>query len=180
VADDHPVVREDLNVLIDAQPDTAFVGAEGDGRSVVRMARDLRPDLIVMDFSMPGVSEAEVLERIKQELPDVRVVALTIYDDAGYLRRLFQAGASGYVAKAAPVADLIDCIRALASGSTFVDPTLASRSVAHASRGRPSRKARRDEVLTQRETKVVRLVAMGHTQREIAEKLEISVKTVET
>src|SRR3954464_14736126 len=129
LADDHNVVRAGLRALIDAQPDMEVVGEAADGEAAWRQTVDLGPDVIVMDVSMPGSGGARATERIKQDRPEVRVLALTVHEDRGYLQQLLQAGASGYLLKRAAADDLIHAIRTVARGGTFLDPSRAGKVV---------------------------------------------------
>jgi DNA-binding NarL/FixJ family response regulator len=175
LADDHHVVRAGLRSLIDDQADMEVVGEAADGAAACRLARELGPDVAVLDVSMPIVGGAKATEQITRDLPETRVVALTVHEDRGYLQQLLQAGAAGYVLKRAAADDLIHAIRTVARGGTYLDPSLAGK-VADALAGRPARAGE----LSDREEEVLKLIARGFTNREIADKFELSVKTVET
>jgi DNA-binding NarL/FixJ family response regulator len=180
LADDHPVIRAGLRALIDAQPDMEVVGEAADGEDACRLAAEQAPDVAVLDISMPGLGGAQAAERIVRERPGVRVLALTVHEDRGYLQQLLRAGGSGYVLKRAAAADLIHAIRTVAHGGTFVDPDLAGEVLVgllgRAPRGGPDP----GEALSRREEEVLRLIAQGFKYREIAERLDVSLKTVET
>lgn len=180
LADDHALIREGLKALINAEQDLEVVGEAGDGLAAYKLAAELRPDLIVMDVSLPELSGAKATERIKRELPSVKILALTMHEDKGYLRQLIQAGASGYVLKRAAAEDLIHAIRAISSGGVYVDPTMMSKVVSGSSRLRSLDDALRDNSLSDRETEVLRLIALGYSNKEIGAQLDISIKTVET
>lgn len=180
LADDHAVVREGLRVLIDAQPDLEVVGEASDGDSACRLAGELRPDVVVMDVSMPGLTGDRATQQLKQGHPDIKVLALTVYEDRSHLRRLLKAGAAGYVLKLATGAELIRAIRVVAAGGVYLDPAVAGKVVddivnEDAEGGRPD-----GTPLTERESQVVLRVAQGFSNKEIAAQLDISVKTVET
>jgi DNA-binding NarL/FixJ family response regulator len=184
IADDHAVVREGLRSLIEAQSGLDVIGEAADGQEAWQCACELEPDVLVLDLSMPGVGGAETAERIARDCPQVRVLALTMHEERGYVSRLLRAGASGYVLKRTASSELVRAIRAVAAGGTYVDPSLAGTLLADPTH-RPSRAqgtdgATRLAELTARETEVLRLVARGHSNKEIAAALEISVKTVET
>ena len=179
LADDHAVVREGLKALVNAQPDMEVVGEAGDGRAAVRQVQELLPDVVVMDVSMPEMSGAQATERLKQACPLVKVLALTVHEDKGYLRQLLEAGAAGYVPKRAAAEELIRAIRTVAAGGVYLDPVLAAKVVGGFVRN-PAKGTPAGEDLSERETEVVRLLAQGHSNKEIAARLGLSVKTVET
>jgi DNA-binding NarL/FixJ family response regulator len=180
LADDHMIVREGLKTLINAQPDMEVVGEAENGRDAVKSAVELSPDVVVMDISMPEMNGIEATERLRKECPSTKIVALTIYEDTGYLRQSLKAGASGYVLKRAVVEELVQAVRTCAAGGTYIDPTLAGQVVStYISRGSATGNLSQTE-LSERETQVLRLVAWGSSNKEIGAKLNISVKTVET
>ncbi len=180
IADDHAIVREGLKALVGVQPGMRVVGEAGDGREAYRAVVELQPDVAVMDISMPGWSGAEATARLKQMCPGVRVVALTVHEDESYLRGLLEAGAAGYILKRSATGDLVHAIRTVAAGGTYIDPNLADRLVNVYIDTRPDANPLERGELTGREAEVVRLIALGHSNKEIAARLEISVKTVET
>jgi DNA-binding NarL/FixJ family response regulator len=179
LADDHTLIRDGLKALINVQQDMEVVGEAGDGMLAYKVAKELQPDLIVMDVSLPELSGAKSTERIKHELPGVKILALTVHEDKGYLRQLIQAGASGYVLKRAAAEDLIHAIRAIAGGGVYVDPAMMSKVVG-STRQRSLDEALKTNNLSERETEVLRLIALGYSNKEIAAQLDISIKTVET
>ena len=180
LADDHAMMREGLRSLVNAQADMEVVGEAGDGRAALLKARELQPDVVVMDISMPELNGIQATERLKGCCRKAKVLALTAYDDGGYLRQLLEAGASGYVLKRAAAEELVKAIRVVAAGGVYLDPALAGRVVS----GYIGRKRLRGEAqnteLSEREEEVMRLVAWGYTNKEVAAYLNISVKTVET
>lgn len=178
LADDHAVVREGMKALIEAQPDLRVVGEAEDGESACRRALTLQPDVVVMDVSMPHLGGTEATERLRASVPAARVLALTVHEDPGYVRRLMEAGASGYVLKRAAATELIHAIRTVAAGGVYLDPSVAGRVVAGFVGG-PGQEPALAE-LSDREADVLRLIAQGYSNKEIAARLEISVKTVET
>lgn len=179
LADDHTLLREGLKTLVDAQPDMEVVGEAEDGRSAFLRAKRLQPDLVVMDFSMPDLDGAQATERLKQASPSVKVLALTRHDDSGSLRRMLEAGASGYLLKSVASSELIRAIRAVASGEFYVDPTLQGRLVKFARRRFAGETVRHEE-LSEQQVEVLRRYALGFSIKEIASRLNISPKTVET
>jgi DNA-binding NarL/FixJ family response regulator len=179
LADDHAIVRQGLKLLIDSQRDMGVVGETADGDGVLRQANALNPDVIVMDISMPGMNGLVATRRLKREQPQVAIVALTRHDDDTYLEELLRAGASGYVLKQSAPMELLQAIRAVAAGGVYLDPAMTS----HVADGLLSRNAetsgQRHVTISERESQVLRLIAVGHSNKEIATQLDISVKTVE-
>jgi DNA-binding NarL/FixJ family response regulator len=181
LADDHHVVRAGLKALIDNQVDMEVVGEAGDGRSAVEGTSRLDPDVVVMDVTMPIMGGAEATKRIRAAHPEVKVLALTVHEDRGYLEQLVQAGASGYVLKRAVADDLIHAIRSVATGGAYLDPAIAGMVLGGLAGGTaPEQRVRGAGKLSDREAEVLSLVAKGYTNREIASRLDISTKTVET
>jgi len=179
LADDHAVVREGLKALINAHSGMTVVGEAADGRMACELVERVRPDVAVLDVSMPEMSGGQATERIRQSCPEVKVLALTVHEDRGYLRRLLAAGAAGYVLKRSAAEELIRAIQVVAGGGVYLDPSLAGKVVGgfvHRSGGETAA----GEELSDREAAVVRLTACGHGNKEIAAQLDISIKTVET
>lgn len=179
LADDHAVVREGLKAMINAQPGLEVVGEAADGPTALDRAAELDPDVVVVDVSMPGLNGAQVTVRLKEARPDRKILALTVHEDRGYLRRLLEAGASGYVLKQSAASELIHAIRAVAAGGTYLDPALAG-SVVGSFVGRANATDAPSGGLSEREEEVVSLIAQGYSNKEIAARLKLSVKTVET
>lgn len=182
IADDHAIVREGLRALVEAQSGIQVVAEAGDGQEAWLRACELKPDVLLLDLSMPGMAGAEAAERIAQDCPGVRVLALTMHEERGYVSRLLRAGASGYVLKRTASSELVRAIRTVAAGGSYVDPSLAAALLAEHGH-RPARDAERPAgagEITARELEVLRLVARGHSNKEVGAALEISVKTVES
>jgi two-component system, NarL family, response regulator NreC len=184
LADDHAVLRAGLKMLIDAQSDMVVIGEAGTGREAVRQVQecqaDNKPDIVVMDISMPELDGTAATELITRENPEVRVLALTRLTDMGYLRRLLQAGVSGYILKKSAADELIHAIRIVARGGTYLDPTLAGSLVQAIIRQEPAGVTTVPiGELTEREEEILRAIAWGRSNKEIAAELGISVKTVE-
>jgi DNA-binding NarL/FixJ family response regulator len=179
LADDHAVVREGLKALIDRQQGMEVVGEAVDGPSAIALTAELDPDVVVVDVSMPELNGAQVTTRLREARPDRKILALTVHEDKGYLRLLLEAGAAGYVLKRAAASELVQAIRAVAAGGTYLDPTLAGSVVDDFVHPAPQREQNGVE-LSEREAEVVRLIALGYSNKEIASRLKLSVKTVET
>ncbi|HVF43038.1 MAG TPA: response regulator transcription factor [Pyrinomonadaceae bacterium] len=180
MADDHVMLREGLKSLVNAQPDMEVVGEADDGRAAVERAQELLPDVIVMDISMPELNGIQATEQLKGRSRGTKVLVLTAYDEVGYIRQLLEAGASGYVLKKAAAEELVKAIRAVAAGGVYLDPTLAGKVVGGYVGRKKLRGALQGVELSGREEEVLRLVAWGYTNKEVAGYLNISVKTVET
>ena len=180
LADDHMIVREGLKALIDSQPDLRVVGEADNGREAWQRATELRPDVVVMDVSMPEMNGAEATECLKRDCPQVKVLALTVYEDSGYLRKMLDAGASGYVLKRAVTDELVRAIRTVAAGGSYVDPTLAGSLVSSFFNRETAEGRAPSGELSERESQVLRLIAWGYSNKEIGWKLNISSKTVDT
>jgi DNA-binding NarL/FixJ family response regulator len=180
LADDHNVVRAGLRALIDAQSDMEVIAEAADGEAACQLTAELGPDVAVLDVSMPLMGGALATERISKGQPGTRVLALTVHEDRGYLQQLLQAGASGYVVKRAAADDLIHAIRTVARGGTYLDPSLAGKVLGGLiGRSAPAGSTPADP-LSDREEEVLRLIARGFTNREIAARLDVSIKTIET
>jgi two-component system response regulator NreC len=177
IVDDHAVVRSGLRKVLEAEPDIEVVGEAGDARYAVFEARAKQPDVILMDVVMPGKSGIEAIPDVLHDAPDAKVLILSMQDDARYVREAFAAGASGYVLKEAADTEVVAAIREIASGGRYVHPALGARLVAADAE---ERKRAAEDPLSDRERDVLRLLALGHTNQEIADKLYISVRTAET
>jgi DNA-binding NarL/FixJ family response regulator len=177
VVDDHAVVRAGLRRILDAEDDVETVGEAPDGERAVFEAMQLQPDVVLMDVVMPGKSGIEATRAVLQAVPVTKVLVLSMQDDPRYVREAFDAGASGYVMKEAADDEVVDAIRAVAAGQRYLHPTLGARLLAAESEER--RRAAEDP-LSEREREVLRLLALGHTNQEIAKLLYISVRTAET
>lgn len=180
LADDHMVVREGLKALVNAQPDMHVVGEADNGDTAWRAACELAADVVVMDVSMPGMGGAEATERLRGECPQLKVLALTVYEDKSYLRQMLDAGAAGYVLKRAVTDELVRAIRTVAAGGSYVDPTLAGGLVSSFFNQEKAEGRAPSGELSERESQVLRLIAWGYSNKEIGWKLNISSKTVDT
>ena len=180
LADDHVFLREGLRDLINRQADMEVVGEADNGRLACQQIKALKPDVVVMDISMPDIKGTDATALIKREHPAVRVLALTAHEDTGYLRQMLQAGASGYVIKRVASDDLIHAIRIVAAGGVYIDPTQAGKIVKGYIYKSAPKGATEGHELSERERAVLRRMAWGYSNKEIAQQLGISVKTVET
>jgi DNA-binding NarL/FixJ family response regulator len=179
LADDHVTVRQGLKMLIESQDDMTVVSEASDGTAAVEQARTLRPDVVVMDISMPGMNGLVATRTLKQIQPDSVIVILTRHGDDAYLQELLRAGADGYVLKQSAASELLQAIRATAARGQYLDSALTSRVTA-GFLSKSGRKAQGTGVsLSERESEVLRLIAAGYSNKEIAAQLELSVKTVE-
>ena len=180
LADDHVTVRHGLKLLIDGQPDMIVVAEAGDGTSAVQQALELKPDVVVMDISMPGTNGLAATRTLKEKQPNAAVVTLTRHGDDAYLQELLRAGVDAYVLKQSAPTELLHAIRAAAGGGQYVDSALTARVTAAFVGREGKRVTRSGESLTEREAEVLRLIASGYSNKEIAGRLSLSVKTVET
>ena len=181
IADDHQVVREGLSAVLKMKEDIEVVGLAKDGVDAVEKARQLLPDVVLMDISMPRMNGVEATREIKRENPHIGVVVLTMYDEEDYIFDLVKAGATGYLLKDADSAQIAKAIRAVAHGESLIHPTVASKILTEFSllaQGKGRKPGRLEHDLTDREITVLRLVAEGKTNKEIANDLDLSEKTV--
>jgi DNA-binding NarL/FixJ family response regulator len=179
MVDDHPIVLAGLKALVGAHPDFAVVGEARDGRTALRLARQLVPDVVVMDISLPEMNGIELAAALRAECPECRILVLTVHEERAYLRQLVELGVGGYLLKRSAADELPRAIHAVAAGGMYLDPAIAGKVVGRLARGAGDQPGRQAE-LSERETDVLRLVAGGHSNKGIASRLNISVKTVET
>ena len=180
LADDHAIIRDGLRLLIDGQRDMHVVGEAGSGKEALEKARELKPHVVVMDLSMPGLNGLQATERLRTEQPQIKVVALTVHEDASYLVQLCKAGAVGYVLKRSAADDLIRAIRGVVAGGLHFDPALASKALTGRVSHSPAKGGLATSDLSEREKEVLVLLAWGYSNKEIANALHLSIKTVET
>jgi DNA-binding NarL/FixJ family response regulator len=178
LADDHVTVRHGLKLLIDGQPDMKVIAEASDGAAAVQQALELKPDVVVMDISMPDMNGLVATRALKKAQPDAVIVTLTRHADDAYLQELLRAGVSGYVLKRSAPVELLHAIRGVAAGGQYLDSTLTARVTAgFTARGGRAKKSA--ATLTDREAQVLRLIAAGYGNKEIAAQLALSPKTVE-
>lgn len=183
IADDHAILRAGVRLLVSTQRDMQVVGEAGDGAEVVELAKALKPDVVTLDLSMPHSIGADTVSRLHAESPQTRVLVLTAYDDPAQLQAVLAAGASGYVVKSAAETELLAAIRAVHQGRTFVNLTFSDRLVQTVLGKVPMKECgtvKPTALLSQREQEVVELLVQGYTNQEAADRLFLSVKTVET
>jgi two-component system response regulator NreC len=180
IADDHSIVREGVRMILDGQEDFEVVGEASTGRQALEEARRLRPDVVVMDISMPDMTGIEATKKIRSELSQTQVIGLTMHEDESYVFALLKAGAAGYVLKRAAAEDLVAAVRAAHQGEAFLYPTVAKLVVQDFLQRATAQDRATLDGLTEREREVLTLIAEGLTNQEIAGRLYISIKTVQT
>jgi DNA-binding NarL/FixJ family response regulator len=180
IAEDHETVREGLKLIINTQPDMEVTGEAGNGRDAVRLAKELAPDVLLMDVSMPELNGLKAAAQLKRVAPDIKILTLTRHTDQAYLQELLEAGVSGYVLKQSAATDLIRAVRAVAAGDNYLDPAMTGKIFSnYVEKSSKRRGDTRGAALTERERDVLRQIAWGYSNKEIAERLDISIKTVE-
>jgi len=180
LADDHHILRAGLRALLNAESDFDIVGEAADGDQVLQLAAELRPDLVLMDINMPGLGGIEATRRLKKVLPEIHVLILTVHEDESLLREAIHAGVSGYVIKRAAESELTDAIQAISRGDMYIHPAMTRallKDLAPIPKPKPATSTQ--DTLTKREVDVLRLIARGYTNNQIAELLSVSPRTVE-
>ncbi len=181
LADDHPLVLEGIKSFLFADDGLELVGEARDGLTALRLAVDLKPDVAILDLSMPGLNGIEVAGRLLDACPQCRVLILTVHEDAAYLRQLLDLGVAGYVLKRSATEELRRAVRAVAAGGIYLDPAIAARAIGRpAARQHADRDMKETPHLSPREIDVLRLTAIGHSNKSIANTLHIGVKSVDT
>jgi DNA-binding NarL/FixJ family response regulator len=182
LADDHPIVLDGLRNLVRAEPDFELVGEAAGGLAALKVIRDKRPDVAVLDISMPEINGIVLSRRLAGEMPGLRILVLTLHEDRAYLNQALEAGVRGYVLKRSAVENLVQAIRAVMVGGTYVDPAIAGRVFdGKRANAKPSaNKSGAAPALTEREAAVLKMAALGFTNKEIASRLDVGVKSVET
>jgi len=182
ICDDHMMVRQGVHMVLQSEPDIELVAEAGRGEEACALAQTHRPDVVIMDISLPDISGIEATRRIKAAQPGIRVIGLTMHEEEPYVLELLKAGADGYIVKRSAAADLVSAIRSVMQGQAVLDPVVTRAVVSGYVTRNPQTAAERDELtmLTPREREILVLVADGNTNAEIAKKLFISEKTVQT
>lgn len=181
LADDHAIVREGVKMILIKEPDIEVVGEASDGQEALDLVDRLKPGVVVMDISMPGMSGIEATQHVRERHPGVNVLALTMHEDESYVFKLLRAGASGYVLKRAAAQDLVQAVRAAAKGEAFLYPSVARKVVEdYLKRVETGEDRERYDGLTEREKEILTVIAQGLSNQQIAQKLYISIKTVQT
>jgi len=181
LADDHEIVREGVKMILAKEPDFEMVGEAEDGQQALDLVERMKPNVVVMDISMPGMGGIEATQQVKERHPGVNVIALTMHEDESYVFKLLRAGASGYVLKRAAAQDLVQAVRAAAKGEAFLYPSVARKVVEdYLKRVETGEERERYDGLTEREKEILTHIAQGLSNQQIAQKLYISIKTVQT
>ena len=180
IADDHTIVRQGLRAILNGEPDMEVVGEAADGREALKKAAALRPDIVVLDISMPKLNGLEVTQRLLREAPRAKVIALTMHSSEEYVYSLLKAGVRGYLLKESAASDLVEALRVVRRGGTYLHPSISMKVVNEYLKGPdPASRIASHDGLSGRECEVLRLIAEGYTSKEIASQLDLSVKTVE-
>lgn len=179
IAEDHQTVREGIKMLVNSQPDMEVIGEAGDGETALIEAARLDPDLVLMDISMPELNGLLAAKRLRASSPNVKILTLTRHTDDGYLKQIIAAGANGYVLKQSAPSELITAIRTVAAGNSYLDPSLTRKVMGGYAARTDSLRGENKADLSDRECEVLRLIALGYSNKEIGERLELSVKTIE-
>lgn len=178
LADDHDVLRSGLRFMLNSEEDMEVIGEASNGQEAILLCQEKKPDILILDLSMPGLSGLESIEKIKKANPEIKILVLTMHDDEGYLRKVLKSGCSGYILKKAAAVELISAIRKVYRGEVIVDPNMVKHLV-NDYIGQCEEIEPRG-VLSDREGEVLKLIILGYTNQQIADKLFLSVKTVET
>lgn len=179
LADDHPIVLTGLRNLIESESDFTVVGEATSGPEALKLIREARPDIAIVDISMPGMSGIVLTRRLTEEAPDIKILMLTLHEDRAYLRQALDVGARGYVVKRSAAANLVSAVRSVIAGGTYIDPGIVNRVLNRSPAGnRVSIRETRD--LTDRETEVLKLSSLGLTNKEISYQIGVGVKSIET
>lgn len=181
IAEDHISVREGFKFIIESQSDMEIVGEAGDGRAAVELARELQPDIVLMDISMPKLNGLKAAALLKRVAPDIKILTLTRHTDTAFLQELLQAGVSGYVLKQSSSDEIIRALRAIAEGNNYLDPAITGKVFKDFTEKQNKQRGDTTGIaLTERESEVLRHIALGYSNQEIADNFNVSVKTIES
>lgn len=183
LVDDHAVLRTGLKLLLDSQKDMEIIGETGSGQEALKLAEELKPRVILLDLSLDDINGLDILSQLKAVDPYIKVLVLTMHDDESYLHKVLESGGDGYILKKAADIELITAIRAVNRDEIFLDPSLTRavlRSIYNGHRKKPANSESNEEILSNREKEVLKYVALGYTNKQIAEKLVVSIKTIES
>ncbi len=180
IAEDHTILREGLKSLLSSSPDFEVIGEAGDGREAIRCVEKCKPNLILVDLSMPRMNGIDAIREIKRRFPETKILVLTVHKTEEYILATLKAGADGYVLKDATHAELMIAVKNVLSGKHYISPGISEKVIEGSLEGRKTLKTRTSwETLTQREREILKLIAEGYKNKEIADYLCISPKTVE-
>lgn len=181
LCDDHQIIREGLRSLLERQPDMSVVGEGVNGLDAIRLARDKKPEIMVLDIAMPELNGIAAARRIIEDFPKIKILALSMHSDHHFVTEMLEAGASGYMLKDSAFAELTNAIRTIMAGGLFISPRLAGNVLdVFAHKTKPARRSRRKVELSERESEILQMISEGKSSKDIATSLSISVKTVET
>jgi len=180
LADDHKIMREGLCSLLQNEPRMEIVGVAEDGRSALQLVRETKPDVVVMDVAMPDLNGMEATRKIKAEMPEVRILALSMHSDKRYISSMLQAGASGYLLKDCAFKELVQAIHTVARKQVYLSPSIAALITEDYVRQLMAKDGSAAAVLSPKEREVLQLMAEGNSTKKIAADLNLSVKTIET
>ncbi|NQW16799.1 MAG: response regulator transcription factor [Chloroflexi bacterium] len=180
IVDDHTLVREGIRAILDSTSNVSVVAVAENGNEAIQLATDLSPDVILMDISMPGLSGIETTKKIVEMGLEVKIIGLTVHENQEYFFRMLAAGANGYILKGASSSDLIDALRTVHEGGTYLSPVMAGQLVGAWARNNHQNGSESRDGLTTRELEVLRHIANGNTNREVADQLHLSVNTIQT
>ena len=181
IAEDHETVREGLKMIVESQDDMEVIAEAGDGREAIRLAEELKPDIVLMDISMPVLNGLTASAKLNRIMPEIKILTLTRHTDETYLQELLQAGVSGFVLKQSAATEMLRAIRAVAKGDKYLDPAITGKVFDNYTESRGKLRGEiRGIKLTGRESETLRLVALGYSNKEIADQFDLSVKTIES
>jgi DNA-binding NarL/FixJ family response regulator len=181
IADDHPLIRSGLRALLARESDFEVVGEAADGYQALELVEQLKPDVVMLDVSMPRLNGIDVAQKISEKTPSTRIIIVSIHSDEGYVLRALKAGAKGYLLKASPEGDILNAVRAVAAGQAYLSPEISRLLVEEYVREMRFRGVEDSyDLLSIREKEILQLLASGSTNRQVAELIHVSLATVET